>query len=278
MIHIFVNPLAGKGKALQVAAIIEKILQQKNMDFVLYPSQWPDYLQQCTEAWVVGGDGTLNYFINKYNPVKIPMAIIKGGTGNDFAWQLYGNDTIQQQVERVLAADAKPVDGALCNDKIFLNSIGIGFDGEVLKSMNAIRYIGGHIGYLLLVIKKIFSFKEFNFGIQLKNEKIDARFLIVNIANASRTGGGFKISPQAIINDGKLNLVLCKPLSVLKRLRYLPVIEKGKHLQLPFISHQLIENVTVVCNNAVFAQLDGELIQANHFEMKVLPGYFLFKY
>jgi YegS/Rv2252/BmrU family lipid kinase len=278
MIHIFVNPLAGKGKALQVAALIEKTLQQKNIDFVLYTSQWPDNLQQCTEAWIVGGDGTLNYFINKYNPVKISLSIIKGGTGNDFAWQLYGNDTVHQQIEKVLSATPKSIDGAICNGKLFINSIGIGFDGEVLKSMNAIRYIGGHIGYLLLVIKKIFSFIEFSFDIQLEDKKIEGRFLIVNIANASRTGGGFKISPQAIINDGKLNLILCKPLSVLQRLRYLPVIEKGKHLQLPFISHQLIENATVICNNTAFAQLDGELIKAKSFEIKVLPDYFLFKY
>jgi YegS/Rv2252/BmrU family lipid kinase len=277
MIGIFVNPKAGKGKALQLMTVIENALKGKSIAYNTYTDAWPETIA-ATEAWIIGGDGTLNYFINKYPELKIPMGIFKGGTGNDFAWKLYGNCTTEEQISLVLSAQPQRVDAATCNGKLFVNSVGIGFDGEVLRSMGAIRKLGGHMGYLWVVIKKIFSFREFSFTISTDTQNSKEKYLLVNIANAPRTGGGFLISPKADINDGRLNMVLCKPLSLLQRLRFLPVIEKGQHLELPFIHHQPVKNVTVSCTHIIHAQLDGELISHRHFEISILPGYFLFKF
>jgi YegS/Rv2252/BmrU family lipid kinase len=278
MIGIFVHPAAGKGRALKVTAVIEKILTDQRILFVTYKDNWPAAVGLNKEAWIVGGDGTLNYFINKYRQINIPLVIFKGGTGNDFAWQLYGEMDTQHQVNHVLNANAQPVDAAVCNDHLFVNSVGIGFDGEVLRSMGAIRRMGGHIGYLWVVIKKIFRFKEFDFTIHTGDTKIGGKFLLVNIANAARTGGGFLISPQAKINDAVLNLVLCKPLPLLQRLRILPVVEKGKHLHLPVITHRLVTAIHISTAAPAFAQLDGELIQDEKFDIQILPAFFLFKY
>ncbi len=278
MIGIFVNPQAGKGKALKAAALLEEILMEKEIPFAVYTSSWPVDLIQFSEAWVVGGDGTINFFINKYRVVNIPLALFKGGTGNDVAWKLYGNIGLHEQVELILNAVGKPVDAATCNEKLFINGVGIGFDGEVLRSMGLVRWLGGHLGYLFVVIKKIFSFREFTFKIIADEVQVNDKFLLVMIFNSSRTGGGFMVSPQSKINDGKLNMILCKPLSVFKRLLVLPKIEKGKHLQLPSVSHKTIEQVIIECEKELFAQLDGELIQGKKFEIKILLGYFMFKY
>lgn len=278
MIGVFINSTSGKGRAIKVNTIITNQLKSKAVPFVMYKDDWPLHIANITEAWIVGGDGTLNYFINKYPNITIPLAIFKGGTGNDFSWKLYNNISTEEQIEKVLTATPKYVDAAMCNDKLFINGVGIGFDGEVLKSMSAIRWLGGHLGYLVVVIKKIFTFKEFEFSIQSSSHQYNQKFLIVNIANSSRTGGGFYISPLANVNDGQLNVTLCKPLPIIKRLKYLPVIEKGKHLQLPFISHHLTQKITIQMQQQVFAQLDGELIGGNKFEIEVLQNKFLFKY
>ncbi|MEO8149073.1 MAG: diacylglycerol kinase family protein [Bacteroidia bacterium] len=277
-IALLVNAKAGKGKAMQLSLFLQSELKQKNIAHKVFIDDWTDELTTFTEAWVVGGDGTLNFFLNKYPECNIPIAIYKGGTGNDIAWKLYGDITDKEQLEYVLNATPKNVDAGMCNDKVFINGIGIGFDGEVLKSIKAIRLMGGHIGYLLVVIKKIFSFKEFHFTISIDERKITGKFLLLLVFNSSRTGGGFHVAPTALMNDGLLNVVLCKPLSVLQRLRYLPVIEKGKHLHLPFIDHSLGKEIVIECNTILPAQCDGELIHAKRFVIKVLPGKFLFKY
>jgi diacylglycerol kinase family enzyme len=148
----------------------------------------------------------------------------------------------------------------------------------VLRSGKFIRRIGGHSGYLLVVLRKIFSFREPAYIIQTKNEAFREKFLLVAINNSSRTGGGFLVTPNASVTDGQLDLLLCRPLSLWKRLRYLPVIERGKHLQYPFIIHSLETTVTVTPPHELSGHLDGELISGTTFYFKVLPGYLTVKY
>ena len=277
-IAILVNPTSGKGKAVKIAKQLSEQLTEKTILHNLFDHEWPLVFLGFTEIWIVGGDGTMNYFLNYYKNNQLPLAIFKGGTGNDFAWKLYGNISLEQQVELVLKAEAKPIDAGQCNDKLYANSLGIGFDGEVLKSMNAIRLLGGHLGYLWIVIRKIFTFKEFTFSIQSTNKKFNERFLLVIVNNSSRTGGGFMVSPKASLTDGKLDMILCKPLSLFKRLKYLPVIEKGKHLDQPFIYFHQEQEVYIECEKELLAQLDGELISGKSFNIKILPGRLLIKH
>lgn len=277
-IAILVNPLSGKGKAVKIGHWLTRQLSAKNKAYTLFSSQWPEYLDGFSEIWLVGGDGTINYFLNHYKDNTLPLVLFKGGTGNDLAWKLYGESTLEQHFEIALKASPRPVDAATCNGNVFVNSSGIGFDGEVLRSMGTIRWLGGHPGYLAVVIRKIFTFKEPLFTIRTADKKFRGRFLLVIVNNSSRTGGGFMVTPKASVNDGKLDMLLCKPLSIWKRLRYLPVIEKGKHLQLPFISYSQEQSVHIEAEYEVYAQLDGELIRSKLFNLQILPGRLLVKY
>jgi len=277
-IGIFVNPKSGRGKAVKIGVWLTRKLSAGNRSYTLFSSHWPHELAEFSEVWLVGGDGTVNYFLNRYKNNVLPLVLFKGGTGNDIAWKLYGEISLDQHFEIALNASPKPIDAALCNGIIFINSSGIGFDGDVLKSIGTIRWLGGHLGYLAVVIRKIFTFKEMYFTIHADNKKIEEKFLLVIANNSSRTGGGFMVTPNASVNDGKLDMLLCKPLSVWKRLRYLPVIEKGKHLQLPFISYSLVKKVLIEAENEVYAQLDGELIRSKVFDIEILPGKLLVKY
>jgi YegS/Rv2252/BmrU family lipid kinase len=277
-IVLLINPLAKKNKTQQIVAEINKILSKKKIPFASFTEQWPAEINIFKEVWLNGGDGTLNYFLNFYKDISIPIAIFKGGTGNDFGSKLYGPISINTQIKKVLTAEIKNVDAAECNGRKFINGAGIGFDGEVLKSINSIRLLGGHLGYLWIVIRKIFSFKEKLFHIQVDADNLSEKYLLVMITNSTTTGGGFMISPEAKIDDGKLNMVLCKSLPILKRLKYLPVIEKGKHLNKDFIIHKTVSHIIIDCEEETLAQIDGELISAKTFDIKVLPGKYFFKY
>jgi YegS/Rv2252/BmrU family lipid kinase len=277
-IAILCNPIAGKGKSLRLAHTLVQQLQQRKITHTLFTNNWPAQLTGFTQAWIVGGDGTLNYTLNQYADEPVAFAIFKGGTGNDVAWKLYGDCSTEAQFEKVLNATPRAIDAGRCNDKYFINGTGIGFDGEVLRAMGAIRWLGGHLGYLLIVLLKILSFRERQFRIRTSNSVSEQKLLLLMVTNSPRTGGGFMVSPQADITDGLLNLITCQPLSVLRRFRYLPVIEKGKHLQLPFIHHQTLTSIYIQCAAPTYAQLDGELICATAFDIRVLPGRFLFCY
>lgn len=278
IILVLINPLGNKRRVKKIVSKISSALTQRKIPFETFAEEWPPEINAYKEMWLLGGDGTMNYFLNFYSHIEIPIVIFKGGTGNDFATKLYGNISVTEQIENVLTAGVKKVDAAECNGRQFINGVGIGFDGEVLRSMTSIRKLGGHLGYLWIVIRKIFSFKEGYYKIGYEDTSISGKFLLVMITNSTQTGGGFIVSPEAKIDDGKLNMVLCKPLPVLKRLKNLPIIEKGKHLAKDFILHQEVGAIQIECEKETLAQIDGELISAKTFEIKILPGHYLFKY
>lgn len=277
-IALLINPKANKKKVDKIFSEISATLSAKAIRFETFIDVWPEEINLYAQIWLIGGDGTLNYLINYYAIVNIPIVIFKGGTGNDFATKLYGKVTVPAQINKVLLSEVKRIDAAMCNGKKFINGVGVGFDGEVLKLMTSIRRLGGHFGYLWIVIRKIFSFKEIFYRIQYDDTNLSGKYLLLMITNSTQTGGGFMVSPSAEIDDGKLNMVLCKPQPILKRLKYLTIIKKGKHLNKDFIIHKEIKEVKIECDKETAAQIDGELICAKTFEIKILPNHYLFKY
>lgn len=247
--------------------------------FVIYGDEWPRDLGHISAAWIIGGDGTLNYFINHVAGRIPPMVIFKGGTGNDFANLLYGDANPDEVAERALRATPRAVDGGICNGLLFVNMVGIGFEGEVLKDMKTIRWLGSFWGYYLAVLKAIFTFREPEYQLRIDGEAGTlSPLLLLMASNAPETGGGFKVSPLAKVDDGLLNLVTASRLGVLQRLLALPRVRKGKHLDLPVVRHRTVRKISVVADREVPGQLDGEMIRGRSFEIEVLPARFQFLY
>lgn len=277
-IALLVNRKAGNGKSSQLAAEVGSMLGGLEIAHTIFNEPWPDNLNFYTDIWIFGGDGTVNYFINFYNNLQQPFSFFPGGTGNDVAWKMHGKKDLSSLVNHLLITAPQDIDAGVCNGRLFLNSVGIGFDGEVLRSMHSIRSVGGHLGYLLAVLKNIFQYNEPFFSIQFDKLIMNKKYLLVNIANSSRTGGGFMISPLAEINDGWLDLVLVQNISKLKRIFYLPKVEKGLHLDMQEASHYRLRDVIISCENELPAQIDGELFYAKRFEINIIQNKFLVKY
>ncbi len=277
-VAILGNTAAGKGSSGQTAVWLGKQLADRNIAYTIFTSSWPEDLEAFSDVWLIGGDGTIHYFINHYQNCDKPIALFKGGTGNDFAWKLYGDQSLEDHFKQVMNAIPKKIDAGKFNDTLFINCLGVGFDGEIVRSMKAIRLLGGHLGYLLAVVIKIFSFREYFFSISTKNNTWEEAFLLVMVVNSSRAGGGFNIAPDAMIDDGKLDMVLCKKLPVLKRLKYLPVIKKGKHMHMPFVTHSMGTSFSINTEKEMDIQADGDLYTAKDLKVEVLPAKFLFRY
>ena len=65
-IAIILNPLAGSGRGIVLAKKIADHLSSVSINYFLFNNDWPSNFSGFTDAWIVGGDGTLNYFINQY--------------------------------------------------------------------------------------------------------------------------------------------------------------------------------------------------------------------
>ena len=277
-IAIVSNALAGSGRATILAEKIALQLTRKNIEHTVFKETWPDHFNGFTDVFIVGGDGTLNYFINQYPGIKLPLVVFNGGTGNDFHWLLYGSKTLDQQLETALQEEPKPIDIGKCNGRYFINGIGIGFEGEVAKALTGKKKRPGKTSFLLTILKKIFTYRSNNYTINSATHHLSGKKLLVDISNGRRAGGGFHIAPQAKADDGLFDMVIVDSLNPLQRLRYLPVIEKGKHLHLSFIHHFRTESLTVGSKQLMQYHLDGEYEEAQKLEIEILPGALNFRF
>lgn len=276
-IAIATNTLAGSGKAVKLAATIHALLTERKIDSQIFTEkEWDARMYEFDQVWITGGDGTVNYFVNRYNDIKKPLCIFNGGTGNDFYALLYGKTTTEAQLNHVLHSTPKPIDAGRCNERYFLNGVGIGFEGAVAKSLQGVKKFGGKTSFMLAILKHILFYKEQDYTISSAEKTVAGKFLMISIANGTRYGGGFYVAPMAKADDGLLDANLVKPLSPVKRLRYLPVIEKGKHLHLPFIDYYNTRKIIIKSNRVMQAHLDGEYLESNEFNIEILPAHFNF--
>ena len=271
-VAIVCNITAGKGKSSFILKKVREKVEELKISNNVFTEAWPKNFDGYSSVWLIGGDGTLNYFINQYPILNVPVALFKGGTGNDFAWKLYGNKSVDEYFDIVLQGNTVMSDMAMCNKKYFINGVGIGFDGEVVKTMGKKRILPGHLGYLLTVVQQIFLYKEKDVEIFVDDMWRTERLFMITVANGSRYGGGFLVAPQSRIDDGELDIVFIKEIAPLKRISYLPKVERGKHLQLSLVEVLKKNKIVIKSSSVLTAHLDGELMESAMFDIRITAG------
>jgi diacylglycerol kinase (ATP) len=275
-IALICNPTSENKRALQLADEIAVLLRERSVAFSVFTSYWPKIWDDFTDAWIVGGDGTINFFINENPDFKLPMAVFNGGTGNDLHWMLYEDSHVTLQVDRCLKENNIRVDAGTCNGRLFLNGVGIGFDGAIVKDLLGKKKMAGKASYLLSILKNIMRFQETDARVNIDGKVFRQESFMVSVANGKRYGGGFQVAPKASLTDGMLDVNIVSKIPALRRIRYLPVIEKGEHLNLPFINYQQGKEIIVETAAEWPAHIDGEYIHASRFEISVVSEKFLF--
>jgi len=277
-IALLCNPTRENEKALRIANNIAILLSGIDIPHKIFTSTWPESFNGFTEVWIIGGDGTMNWFINQYPDIRLPLALFAGGAGNDFHWMLYGNKTTEQQVDLVLQSTPQLVDAGTCNEKLFLNGVGIGFDGAIVHDLLGKKKLAGKASYLLSILKHIIGYHEKPCVLEMAGETIKEDCFMISVANGKRYGGGFHVAPNAVLNDGLLDLNIVGRISPIKRMKYMPVIEKGEHLDLDFVKYRQTKKISIHCASKLHAHIDGEYFYRDRFDIDVLPKRFPFLY
>jgi diacylglycerol kinase (ATP) len=279
-IAILVNPLAGRGKHSELLSAIASDLERRGVNFFVFIAPWKIETDDFTHIYILGGDGTINHFINQYPSCRTPVSLFNTGTGNDFYWKLHGIPGLAHQLEIAFSGDEKRIDAGVCNGRYFVNGAGVGFDGSVVNCMKRSRNIlTGLAGYYFSVIKMILKYRSTFIEVMADGQPIPAKqkTFMVTVANGSRYGGDFVVAPDASVYDGSFDLVIVEGLSVLSRLMHLPKMKKGKHITLPFVHHRHAQVISITSNTPLTAHLDGELMIDTRFNIRLLPGKFIFR-
>jgi diacylglycerol kinase (ATP) len=274
---IICNPSSGKGIANKILIAYEDFLTKQSIQFKTYERSYPSSLNEFTTMVIIGGDGTINHTINHFAEILIPIAFIKGGTGNDYASLHLGNASLEKQFQNTLSKQSILVDAGICNNQKFLNGVGIGFDGWVVKKNIGKRFFTGIAAYYSTIISLLLFYKESETSIQTNQGAHKHITFMLTISKSKTYGGGFKVAPNAHPSNGFFEFISIGKIGLLNRIRYLPVIEKGNHLNLKFVNHHQTKSAKIKSENKLQAHLDGEWMEANEFEIILLPSKYQIK-
>ena len=285
-----VNPSAGKGRGKRYIVPLQKALHSlaipnSNIFITQYPGHATEIVNSKNFAessiFCIGGDGTLNEIINGVKQgFNSPIGIIPVGSGNDFA-RAIGNLSNDFNLEkyilstRSIKCDIGQVvvrrNNEIKLNKKFISSLGIGFDAFVASKICSIQVLSGLPLYISSVILSLFSYKAPKCSViseELALNFTDKVFLFA-IGNTETAGGGFKLNPDAKIDDGYLNLCMARNISKTTLLQVLPKAITGTHIFDSRVESYKFKLLKYLTTEKVFLHVDGEVIELEEGEKEI---------
>jgi len=270
-ILFIINPVAGGGKAKKLLPVIDKYMVKtgKIYDIVLTsrPKEATIISKQAIEKGyttivAVGGDGTINEVaIGILESGKGTLGIIPSGTGNDLARTLNIPFDPIEAMDIIIKGNKKQIDIGFVNNNPFLNIASIGLDSEVVKNTEKIKIrIRSRIAYVIGVLSTLFNFKDKRVQLEIDDVSMDKNIFLIAVGNGKYYGGGLKILPMAIAEDGYFHVCVINKASKIKLLFLFPSIFKGKHIKFrKDVEIFKAKKIKIVTEDKTYLNIDGEI-------------------
>lgn len=263
-ITFITNDRAGRGRA---SAFIARYRDRLGGEAEVLQTQAPGHAvelarrarEESDVVCAVGGDGTVHEVINGLMPAPVPLAIIPAGSGNDFAGLFECPRTPDEFADVVEAGVGVSIDVLDLGGLYCANSIGLGFEALVTRKSLSIRRLRGLPLYVLAALRAMVRYDCPPMTIRLADgEVIAGDRLMVSVCNGMTSGGGFRLAPDARLDDGELDLCIVEPMGRLRILRLLPSAINGGHTGDPGVTMRRTREVMIESGRPFHAHVDGE--------------------
>jgi diacylglycerol kinase (ATP) len=281
-----INPIAGNKFGSTMVPEIERRIRGNRINAEITLTERPGHATELSRAYAakgtkyiiaVGGDGTMNEIARPLvNNRGVVVGIIPAGTGNDFI-QIPGfSDRFDEAEWNIFfRRNVRPLDVGTVNDMIFLNGLGIGFDAEVAAQNyteeGTVRK-GGDDKYVWHIIKTLLFFREKKMVVITDNNRHETDCFINTVSIGRRFAGSFFLTPEALADDGLLDVCSIKRLNLYHRFRLLLKVPRGAHITDKRVTYFRTSKVDLEFPVKVPFHVDGEMSFAKTFKIGLIPG------
>jgi diacylglycerol kinase (ATP) len=287
-IYFIINPKARNGYCLKIWQQIEIQLEAKKISYLAFFTEYPNHAQILASQIAsknqnhklivaVGGDGTMHEVMNGIVKFKnITLGFIPGGSGNDFSRGFHIPSDPVAALKVILRLSKK--EGQLIDigkimmgnqqDHFFINNMGTGFDAIISYEVNQSQMKAffnklslGRLVYVYFLLKKLFTYKSSTIDLSIDgNKHIFEQTWFVTVSNQPYYGGGMKIAPQAVPDDGLLDITVVHQLSRLKLLLVFISVFWGKHVHFKEVKTFTGRKISIESDSSLYVHADGEHI------------------
>ncbi|HPE16831.1 MAG TPA: diacylglycerol kinase family protein [Oscillospiraceae bacterium] len=294
MKHLFIiNPVAGKGKNDGIPAHVAAVMEPRGLDFACVFTKAPGDATRIAEQeaalggevriYACGGDGTLNEVI--CGAAGYPNAAVTHfpcGSGNDFI-KIFGAGAARFfYLGELLDADEAMLDLIDCNGRLACSLCSVGFDARIgigMADFKKLPFVSGPAAYRLSLLKNLLQGTHRPYRITLDGEDLSGEYTLIAACNGRYYGSGFYVSPRAMPDDGILEFVLVKEVSLFTIASVVGHYASGEAERYPqFITCRSGRSLRVVCDRPSMVNVDGERLDATEVCIRLSEKKFRFFY
>lgn len=264
------DKLIGQMILQQVVSTVDVFYTQKKNDAFIKVSSLSNYDYDFIVS--VGGDGTVNEVISGMveKRLRIPLAILPGGTVNDFANHLHLPTQPAKFIEMIKNMKIIEADIGKVNSQYFANVIAGGMFSDIgFQVTKTEKKKFGPLAYYVSGIRQLPTqlSTHLNLKVRTEKEQFEEEARLFMITNTSQVGGFKDITPHANIQDGEVDLLIIKACSTTDLLALFKDYTFNVHENSPFVHYVQAKHITIECDKDIIYDVDGEV--GTHFPIDV---------
>jgi YegS/Rv2252/BmrU family lipid kinase len=281
---IIVNPASNHGEAAKlwpVAADLLENLFPHQFAITEAPSHASALAADATDFDTVvamGGDGTVHEILNGL--MRIPddrrpaLTVLPVGSGNDYARTLGIAFDLARAAFQIASGRRVRVDVGTCNGRYFANTLAVGLDAQVTAKSVELKATTGRTGLplylsaLIDVLRKEYRSYDALLGTD-GEEPRRVRLLLAAFTHGPTYGGGFHITPEAIGDDGLMDVCTIDAMPRWQAVWRVPFLIPGKHGWMGPVAFSRHRTVDLRSERPIPGQIDGEVLLEHAYEIGV---------
>jgi YegS/Rv2252/BmrU family lipid kinase len=292
-----VNPNAGNGKGRKDWNRIADILKKNGIRFKVKPTERKGHATELTRELIaggfrkiisIGGDGTLNEIINgiftqDHCPTtEITLGLIPVGTGNDWG-RMFGIPLVYEGAVQVIKEgklmlhDVGVISYYIGEEKVkgyFINIAGLGFESIVVRKTNKQKDKGmsNKAIYFYNLLSSLLTYRHTIADITIDGKTGREKIFSINVGNGRYCGGGMRQTPDALPDDGLLDITVIKEIGKIEIIKSLKILYDGTILSHPKVDGYRSNNLKVSSDSLLYLEADGESLGHTPVEFGIIPS------
>ena len=285
MKHLFIiNPAAGKyDRTEELRAKIQTACLSRCLDYEIKVSGKPGDCTvitreaaasgEETRVYACGGDGTLNEVVcGAAGAANLAVTHFPCGSGNDFV-KNFNEPAAFLELERLLDAEEATLDLIQVGEDYSLSICSMGIDARIgteIQKYKRLPLVSGQGAYNLSTVVNLIKGIHRHYVVELGGQRIDDRFTLICVCNGRWYGGGYCPVPEAVPDDGKLEVLLVGKVSRLQVAGVIGKYKAGRYAERPEIfRHFSADRVVIHCDREEVVNLDGEARYGKDVEIRL---------